>query len=104
MRPWGFFLLGVQITGAVIRIRLFAQPLAEFRPQQSRLDGSSLHRRLDASNNPLQLHDVDDLQFYGRLSIGTPPQSLSVVFDTGSSDLWLTGNAAQAEILMDLVV
>ncbi|KAJ6483962.1 acid protease [Mycena sanguinolenta] len=46
------------------------------------------------SSEPLKEYfDGTDLQWYGKISVGTPPQAFTVVFDTGSATLEIPGTA-----------
>jgi cathepsin D len=77
------FLLLIGAAACVIRVPLYKRE--DFKPS-----GALIIERYGLKSGPIvPLNDAQDAQYYGKMSIGTPPQEFTTLFDTGSSNLWV---------------
>jgi hypothetical protein len=94
----GFSLTFVEAIMRVPLRKLPHNPLRGFKSLESacesRDDAMHTDRSIGSRFDPgkksfINIDDFMNAQFYGDISVGNPPQTVSVIFDTGSSNLWV---------------
>ncbi|GAB5355274.1 hypothetical protein AAMO2058_000191200 [Amorphochlora amoebiformis] len=63
----------------------------------STIDGGKERFRAKTANYKIHLDDINNSQYVGEISVGTPPQPFHVIFDTGSSNLWITSTECNSD-------
>ncbi|KAJ2770696.1 hypothetical protein IWQ56_002071 [Coemansia nantahalensis] len=67
------------------------------RRQERQRRAKSLGEQSLSNGTTAIITNVRDYYYYGYVAIGNPPQKFSVVFDTGSSNIWVPGEACASQ-------
>lgn len=81
---------GVANADSLFRVPLHKVEMTfQERMESINLGAHHLEARYGSSPGDVTIQDYQNAQYYGEISVGTPGQKENVVFDTGSSNLWV---------------
>ncbi|CAM1319114.1 Uncharacterised protein r2_g2722 [Pycnogonum litorale] len=84
--------VGLCIDHGLIRVKLHRSYVDRRRYLDEKAWNSDLGIQLERA---VSLKDHDQMAYTGIIELGNPAQKFTVVFDTGSSNTWVTSNKCQ---------
>jgi C1A family cysteine protease len=75
--------------GSVYRIPMIKRSNEEVIQSRLLSAQAAQNQNLEASPEAVKINDYQNAQYYGQATVGTPPQTFNVIFDTGSANLWV---------------
>merc|ERR1711911_189439 len=67
----------------------YKNPSARQSLQAIQDSANLMYTRYGSASSVEELTNFQDAQYFGPIELGNPPQSFQVIFDTGSSNLWV---------------
>ncbi|XP_055510886.1 renin [Leucoraja erinacea] len=93
---WLILLCGCCISPTITLKRLHLHKMPSIRQTLHQMGlnptavfGEGNKMNIHNGTSPTMLTNYLDTQYFGEISIGTPPQTFKVIFDTGSANLWI---------------